>query len=127
MTNDVKGAKARAESMKAQDLIDDAAKAASVLSNHETARAAVIARAETYGASASEGDMSQTKLAFLFNQAVREHILTEEDASKVYLAYAKGYNAARAAKGEIEIAGVKHGVSGDSMSDAERGKGAEKT
>src|SRR5688572_16302992 len=127
MTNNVKEAKARAEAMKAKGLIDDAAKEAARLTNQETAREHVFATAETYGATASEGDMSQTKLAFLFNQAVRERILTEEDAGKVYLAYAKGYNAASAAKGEIEIAGVKHGVSGDIMSDAERGKGAEKT
>ena len=127
MTQNVKAAKAAAEAMKANALIDDAIAAEVKLTNHETARAALIEKAEAYGAAASEGDMSQTKVAFLFNQAVREGVMTEEDASKIYLAYAKGYNAARVAKGKLEVAGTSYDVHGDSMSDAERGKGAEKT
>ncbi len=127
MTQNVKADKAAREAEKAAAMLAASTANEAVLSNHETMRAALIVKAEEYGAAASEGDMSQTKVAFLFNQACREGVMTEEDASKVYLAYAKGYNAARAAKGKITIGETEHAVHGDSMSDAERGKGAEKT
>ena len=127
MTQNVKQAQARADAMKAQALIDDAAKAAEQLTNAETMRAAMLAQAETYGASAVEGDMSQTKLAFLFNQAVRVSVLTEEDAGAVYLAYVKGYNASRIAKSKVTIGDVEVQAHGDVLGDADKGKGAEKT
>jgi len=111
------------EAAKAAALEADTKRMAEQRSNHETARAALMTVAEGYGRDAVAGDMSQTKLAFLFNQAVRDKVATPGDAKEVYLAYARGYNAARADKGTVEIDGVAHSTVGDKAE--ETGKAAE--
>jgi hypothetical protein len=111
------------EAAKADALLAATAANIEALSNHETARAALMTVAEGYGRDAVAGDMSQTKLAFLFNQAVRDKVATPGDAKEVYLAYARGYNAARADKGSVEIDGVSHSTVGDKAE--ETGKAAE--
>jgi len=127
MTNNVKESKAAAEAAAAQAELDRIAADAAVVDNRTAMKAALIEKAEAYGVEAATGDMSQTKVAFLFNQAVRERLMTEADAGAVYTAYAKGYNAARIAKGSLVIADTTHFVHGDGMNDVDRGKGAEKT
>ena len=64
---------------------------------HEKDRAAVIRQANLFGVQSARGEMSLTKLAFLFNDAVRRRFMTVADAEVTYKAYVDARNAAVAA------------------------------
>lgn len=96
------------EAAKAKAIADAEAANAAILSNQEAARNGILAKAGEYGAHSAEGDMSLTKVAFLFNQACRSKVMTVDDARAVYVAYTDGRNAAMAAKGSVEIEGANY-------------------
>lgn len=104
MTNDPKANKASREAAAAQAALDAAEKNKVLVAQINEARAAILFKATQYGEESATGAMSQTKLAFLFNQACREGYMTVADAGKVYMAYAEGYNAAQREKGTLEVA-----------------------
>ena len=78
----------------------------------EAARARVIKQANLFGVQSARGEMSLTKLAFLFNDACRNRVMTVADAEVTYKAYVDARNAAVAA-GHVTIDGVDYRVTAD--------------
>lgn len=82
----------------------------------EAARVTMFDTVRKHGAEAATGAQSLTKVAFLFNAAVRAGVMTAGDATKVFVAYGEAFNAAIAA-GEVMIGNVAYRVTTNALKD----------
>lgn len=108
-----KGSAVDAE-MKAK--IEEAARIAEAKKAFDEARKLLLATASGLGAAAAIGSTSLTELAFLFNDACRRRMATEEDARMLYGAYAEAHNTGVTAR-TVLIGNVSYAVTVDKLLD----------
>ena len=115
MTQNVKLSQAEREAAKIAAMQAAAKRDAELLAQREDVRGGVFEAAGRYGREASAGDMSLTKLCFLYNQATRDGHMTPGDASQIYAAYAGSYNAEQDENGFVTIGNVSYPTRGDGL------------
>jgi hypothetical protein len=103
----------------AQALLDAANAEEAKRNNHLAVRNATLETARKYGAENAAGAMSLTKLAYLFNEAVRIGVMTEADAGLVYREFSLGHNEVVEARGSISINGVSYSAVADKLIELE--------
>lgn len=116
-TNDKTAAREAAKALAmlnaAQDAEATALADAAKRANSEAVRNATFEQARIYGAESATGSLSVTKLAYLYNEAVRQGTMSLDDAARVYKAYVAGFNEVVTAGSAIEINGVSYQAATD--------------